>query len=260
MNDVLLFTCGLDSFLANDLLIQNPHFQQLHRVYFNVHSRYSEYEIDFLKKWYPSSCVDIIDILDLEKYEKPDAYLPNRNLMLLTLAQSIYDADFIWLNGTRDDRVSDNNTEFREAAERVLSISSGKNVSIKSVLDKVEKTEAVKEYCDFHKNPEKTLELLSKTFSCYSEDLYEDQDLQYFKKTNNGYEEIGKTNVYGCMECPACFRRMCALTAANLYVPFYDFPLVKKYRFDDNLDEKMYPNRVKSIKDYYEFMEYCGCD
>lgn len=258
----LLFTPGLDSFIANKIILKNlKEDEKLTRVYFDLGHRYADYEVDFLRIWYEKDYFDVCKNIYLGNLEKDNAYIPNRNLIIATCAQSIYNSDVIYLNGVKDDRVSDNDKRFRELASSVLSKTAQKEVEVLSPFAEYEKSEIVKWYADDCYTQNELLEILEKTFSCYDEDLYEELDMPYFKKINDeDYEELGKTNVYGCMSCPACYRRMSALTAANLFVPFYDFSIIKKYYLDKSISEQDFPNRVKTIREYFKFMDWFGCD
>lgn len=255
-NVVLLFSPGLDSFLGNWYASKAiGEHEKLTRMYIDINSRYSEYEIEFLKKWYTKDEVMIVPGPDMSKLETPSAYIPNRNAILASLAQAITSADYVMLNATYDDRVSDGSMLFREHLSNALSVSSQKTIVVDSWLKHREKAEHVAEFANAY--PERKLELLTKTFSCYSEDLYEEDNLEYFQKTEHGYEEIGKTTVYGCLECPACYRRMCALVSANLYVPFFNHSLVEEYT-TKGIDSDVYPFRAKTMDNYYHFMKWFG--
>lgn len=264
MNITLLFTPGLDSFVADSIL--SKHLKEddvFTRVYFNLKHRYAEYELDFLRKWYPPGYFKICNSIYMGYLEKDNAYIPNRNLILVSYAQSLFNSDIIYLNGVKDDRVSDNDEKFRKQASSILTKTSGKTVKVLSLFDTLEKSEIVENYCNTVSDEQKK-NLIEKTFSCYDKDLYEEADMPYFKKVDEDhYEEIGKTTIFGCMSCAACFRRMCALTAGNLYVPFFDFTIIKKYYEDvlqNKISRKYFPNRIRTINNYYKFMLWFGCD
>lgn len=269
---VQLFSPGLDSFMAYYFLKSSITKSEVKRVYFDLNCRYSKYEVEFLKRYYTSEEVEIIsNVIDLGKYEREDAYIPNRNLLLVSLAQGIFDADIIYLNGVKDDRVSDNTSIFRKTLSEHLSIIAEKEIQVKSVFENYEKSQAVREYIEtIDNNP---IDLLTKTFSCYNKELYLEENLSYFKKNNSNIEaylESGKIDLYGCLECPACYRRLCALTYADIYVPFFDYKISKKYfnevieQMPNNLKGKRMnvslTNRSKTIMDYHHFLTWMGCD
>ena len=253
----LLFSPGLDSFLSNWMMSSDDDVD-IERIYFNIGSRYSQYEIEFLRRVYPKNFVQIHSMCNLGSLEDEKAFVPNRNAVLACMAQAITNADTVVLNATMDDRVSDGSIDFRKSLSETLSISCGKKVLVTSFLEQKEKSDWVKLFSD--KCPERRLELLNKTFSCYNKTLYEEDNLPYFEKQGNEYVEVGKTTVYGCGECVACYRRLCSLTAAGIFVPFYDFGIVEKYVNNTTIDPSVYPCRYKTIQDYHNFMRWFGCD
>jgi len=258
---VQLFTPGLDSFLAYYQLQQKYKKESIRRIYIDIKSRYSQYEIDFLKNLYSDEEIEIISNIDLSKIEKENAHVPNRNILLITLVQSITNCDVIYINGVKDDRVSDNTFDFRKSMSNLLSSVSEKDVQVKSILDNCEKSTLVEQYIQ---NGNNKLDLLEKTYSCYNKEFYIEENLSIFEQIKFNtripeFREIGKFNVHGCLECVACYRRMCALTFANIFVPFYNFKLSKEY-YDSKISNVLYPNRVKSIKKYHEFLSWFGCD
>ena len=253
---VLLFSPGLDSFLGNWLVSKNlEKDEELIRMYIDIKSRYSKFEIEFLMKWYGNQ-ITFISGPDMSSLETKTAFVPNRNAILSSLAQAYTSADRVLLNATMNDRVADGSVQFRNVMSDVLHISNEKPVLVDSPLFRNEKSFWVKQFAEEH--PDKKLDLLNKTFSCYNADLYEEEDLPYFKHDGKEFIEVGKTTVFGCMECSACYRRFCALTAANLYVPFYDFNLIEEY-MKKNIDAETYPKRVETMKNYLEFMKWFGC-
>ncbi len=254
-NTVLLFSPGLDSFLGDWVLSKSAETdEKITRIYFDINSRYSTYEVGFLKRWYPENFVKILKGPDMSKLEDDSSYIPNRNAVLATLAQSYTNADRVLLNATFDDRVSDGSIEFREHLSKTLSVSSGKKVIVDSLLKQYEKTTWVKKYID--ENPNQILKVLEKTFSCYNVKLYNVVKFSYFRKTEKGYEEAGKINtMWGCMSCVACYRRLCSFILSNIYVPFNKIEIINKY-IDSNIDEKLYPKRLETVREYYNFTNW----
>lgn len=251
---VILFSPGLDSFLGD--WISKKTFnngEEIEKVYVDINSRYSQFEIDFLTKWYDNQ-IKILPGPDMSKLETESAFVPNRNAILACVAQAYTSADIIIFNATFDDRVSDGSVEFRGSLSEVLTITNKRYISVKSLLKDKEKSKHVEEF--IQENPEKRLDLLNKTYSCYNSDLFEFCDVPYFKRNSNenSYIEEGKTIMYGCMSCVACYRRLCALTAANIYVPFYDQKIIDEYMKKD-IDKKIYPNRYKTMLNYYNFVK-----
>lgn len=254
---VLLFSSGMDSFIGNwyvKYLLQPD--DKLIRLYVNIHSRYSDYELNLLNRWYPKDYFKVLDVCSLRSVERDDAFVPNRNAIIAALAQSYMNADRIFFNATKDDRVFDGSVEFRDNMSKTLSVSMGKPIIVDSVLKEYEKAEWISKYCG--ENNTRIMQLAEKTYTCYNKDLYE-EEVPWFQKTAHGFEESGKILIYGCLECVACYRKLCALTSANIYIPFLDFNLCREY-FDKKIDEEQYPVRAKTIKDYFGFMSWFGCD
>ena len=220
--------------------------------------------MNFLKNLYNDDEISVISNIDLKSIEQEDAYIPNRNLLLLSIAQSFFNPDIIYINGVRDDRVSDNTFTFRTFASQILSESVGREIQIKSVFHSTEKSKAVEEFCE-NTDTQQHLKLLTDTYSCYNKDLYIEENLPVFRKNDsvsnncNEYNQTATVNIHGCLECLACYRRFCALTFANLYVPFYNFSISKEYH-NKKLSNVDFPNRIKSINNYHNFLTWFGCD
>jgi len=279
---VQLFTCGVDSHAVSFILQlaeqgklkdsifynftkgiipENEEFE-IKRCYFDLRSRYSQNEIEFLAK---KCCgtnkpnFDIHTSLDIKDTEQDDAFVPNRNILLVTAAQAIYNADVVLLGGVFDDRVRDNNKQLFDEYSKVLSQSAGKSVIVTSMFWDLEKTEVLALYNEYHNHdPEVRLNLLKDTFSCFDAKGY--RKVKVYEKDKYGKISKGKFKqlsssvpVYGCCKCAACFRRFCALTVCNLYVPFENKELIEKYR--TGVDSSIHTNRYLSIQRYLRFLD-----
>ncbi len=261
MKRVMLFSPGLDSYLANYLLMHSLKEEPLTRVYFDLCSRrYSLTEVNFLRKLYNKKYVKIDGRVFLGDLEHADAHIPNRNAVLCTLAQAVYDADVVYLNGVKCDRVSDNNSQFRKSMSRLLTKSAGKIVLVSSVLSSKEKVSWCKYYAEQVKSIDERMKLITNTFSCFTENenlSFKKIPVYEYDEYDDVYEELTDVEYPGCLRCDACFRKVCALTGANLYV---DMPKPYKFRekFDPLLNDKTfcrkYPARTKSIKRYINFL------
>ena len=260
---VLLFSPGLDSYLANNILSKRKDIE-LHRIYFDC-CRYSSNEIFFMKKRYHTECgptgfinnnpeVRICNYYNFRDIEQQDAHIPNRNLMFVTAASAIYpDADEIYINSMKDDRAPDSGKFLFEDYAPILSDSVEKKVEIKSLFWEKEKARAILDYIS---NDGSKFNLLMHTYSCFSRDFYNEKIPFYTcldTVSGNMYIYQGEIFISGCRKCVACFRRACALTAANIYIPFDNKELIEKYR--PNVDPKLYPERHKTIKNYLEFLD-----
>lgn len=253
MNIIQLYTCGLDSMLGAYRL-KHEKQEEVKRVYFNLNSVYSDNELAFLQLHHDDDYYDIITNLNVRKFEAEDAYVPNRNLLLVTLAQSLYDADKIYINGNLDDRVSDNNVNFYGRATGVLSDCAGKEVIVTSILGFKEKTEWCQEYVSLNTGSEK-FKLVSSTYSCFSPEWVQEIYPVYEKEDDaeNSFIQISEESITGCLKCPACYRRLCAISGANMYVPFNDIGLPITY--PTKINQMEHPNRYQTSVDYASFIK-----
>lgn len=200
---ILLFSSGVDSFIAYYYLKKHG-IDKLQLVYFfNSNVKYAQAELYHVQR-----CKEVIqdNILVLPvKFpltEDNESFIPARNLLfalqsVLDLAYPKYDNVYVYLGGLRDDRVSDNSPEFAKTLSEVLTLSCNRQITVKSAFDyKLSKFEIVKWFIDNF--PDQTNNLVDYTFSCY---------------TPKGVEH--------CYSCRACFRRNVVLQDIIL-LPFYD--------------------------------------
>lgn len=259
---VLLFTPGVDSYLSNYFfrsMVKSKISNKitLNRVYFELDTIYADNERFFLEKKYKPGYIDYDFRLHMGDLEESNAHVPNRNLLLTTLAQAKYDADVVYISGVKDDRTEDNDCIFRKMASNILSHMANKEVKVVSILEDKEKSEWVKDWVDSspHNNP---LSLYLNTYSCFTNfDIENNNQTDLYKKENNKYVYIGQYPKLGCEKCPACYRRGCVLTAANIYVPYFDKLYNDKYvgtAWSDKNFQKKYPNRCKTINEYNRFL------
>lgn len=246
---VLLFSCGLDSFISDWILKQNG--LEYKRVYFNLRSIYSNCELEFFRMMYDPLYTKVDNSIDISYIEKDDLYVPNRNLLMAVMAQGTYDADVIYLSGVKDDRVADQSEKFYLKAGEVLTESIGREVNVKSLLFDKEKSEWCKYFAE---HEEDKYWLLTHTYSCFSP-KFQHRDLNIWEKDANGNFQRGEMiTLFGCLKCPACYRRLCSLTSINIFTPFLDPKLVNGYT--DKIDKKIYPNRYRTAVDYANFINF----
>jgi 7-cyano-7-deazaguanine synthase in queuosine biosynthesis len=255
MRRVLCWSAGMDSFLSDYFLKLNG--VEFSKVYFNINSRYSEHELNFLHLIYADDgicSVDISNHIDMGCFEHEDAFIPNRNGMMAMMAQSLFDADEILFSCAKDDRCYDQSVEFFSSLSKTISLSVGKEVVVRSALAEREKSEWVKEYATLNKNEKENLATF--TYSCYSPDWNMDEvDVyEYNDQTENFTESAYKLIVSGCMNCQACYRKMSSLSAANIYIPIKD--KVKALDYPKTIDNKRYPNRWYYANKYAEFINF----
>lgn len=269
----LLFTPGLDSFLS-DWFINNfcflnenmdsdyknhilkyhdsPILKSVKRIYFDNHSPYSELELNKLLKIYHSNNKEKYfyyhNSINTSSIEKKGGYVPNRNLLFLSMAQSLTDANTLIISGFKDDRVSDNNEQFYNAATKALSISCGSNVTVLSLFSKYEKADILKPYLEINNNDINSVcSLPHKTFSCYSP-LKREECRSVYHVDEQTLKLITPIYTAECLKCKACLRKYTALLSVGVYVPFRDKELMKSVF--NTLDRKLYPKRYDTLLDY----------
>ena len=113
--EVLLFTSGLDSYIARAYLTKEGH--DIDCLYFNHGGRYCQNEIEKIRSLDFPVIVD--DRLNLKDLEMEDAHIPNRNILFTTLALSL-GYKKVWLGGSLSDRVGDNKPGFYVNYSRLL--------------------------------------------------------------------------------------------------------------------------------------------
>lgn len=244
---VQLLSPGLDSYINNFFLTKSLNIDLI-RIYFNLNSRYSKNEINFLNKIYNKEYFQIMNNLDLHEIEEEDAYIPNRNLLLISMTSSYYqNINNIYINSVKDDRVQDGKPHFFNNLEISLSTSLNKPIKINNFFNwKLEKAELVKKYFLDTKDG---ITLLTDTYSCFSDKyIFEPVDIY-----DINYSKVELLKISGCRKCKACFRKFAALTSIGIYVPFVDLTIAKEY--DEKIDKIELPNRYKSTQNYLNFLE-----
>ena len=225
MKDILLYSAGLDSYFAKEYLLSQN--KDIHCIYFDTGSKYSKQEIETIKSVDESVSIHY-DFINLKNCEHDDAFVPNRNFLIILLTQSIYyNCDKIWIGGTESDRVDDNNKEVFNKLSFFLSKAHKKNIEISSPFWGMYKTDVIK-WFDKRRDSQNTKiadELLNNTFSCYYP-----KDINY--KTKELYQ-IGnmeiKYSTYECMNCSACFRKSVELNSIGIFRNFKNNKIVQKY-------------------------------
>ena len=248
---VLCWSPGVDSFLAEWVLRKRR--EEFSKIYFNIGSMYSKNELDFIEMIYGDETgIFINNSLDLSYLERPDAWLPNRNLILATMAQSLFDADEVLFSCPKDDRCYDQTEHFFNLCSQTISESVNKKVVVKSVLDTTEKSEWVGHYSEMN-GFEAGLNLADNTYSCYSP-YWKHSGLKVYTYIDNKFEDIGRNlKIFGCLKCKACVRKFVALTSANIYLKLDDNKIV--YESLTAFDKELYPSRYKSLNKYIKFIE-----
>lgn len=171
-NRVLLYSGGLDSFIASSLWDR-----ALTCVYYDLGTAYSAKERALLPTF-----VTVRNTIKLGHIERNDSWVPQRNTLLVTLAQAEFDADEIALCAVRGEFSRDKHPQFYKRVSALLSYTAGKPVRVFTPFAKRTKTQAVRRYIDTGQ----PIAALLKTVSCYA------------------------ASELACGHCMPCFRRWVA--------------------------------------------------
>ena len=170
LTKILLFSGGSDSVLW--YYLNKPDYL----VYINMHTRYSEQEINKIKNGYFKDKVKIIDF-PLGKYERSDAIIPLRNLYLPMVICNEFPAEeygdlSIQICGTKNDRVLDKSLKFAKMTSKLLTylyspqhwIPEGRKITIDLSSKKYTKSQALKLFIEQGGDINA---LKDQSFSCY---------------------------------------------------------------------------------------------
>ena len=201
MSDVLLFSGGMDSFMAWRLL-GHPRC-----LYVALDHRYQFRELETIQvlteltKRLPQSLdVEIINRLSLGDLEQPDGFIPLRNLLLAACA-TLSGASTVYLGGLRGESSRDKSRRFFRDASRLLTFLEGRPVQVQAPFRHMTKTQLVRTY--LRRFPDGPFALLA-TRSCYA--------------------EFSMQDVVGCGRCMACFRRWVAMTNNGITEAYQETP------------------------------------
>ena len=213
----LLFSGGMDSYVAYYYLQKLYPNKTVVPIYIHYGGAYCNKEVIIAKQLLPQTLIikGEFNLRHLETGEK--AFLPNRNLYLITRAAEI--SPIIFIGGLKDDNVGDKSPKFCVTMSHLLTISKGEIVWVDSPFWMMEKINVVEWFINYA-GKDKAIYHLKRTVSCY------DPFKQY------------------CGKCPSCFRKACALAYFDVPMEFYNLKLVHKYM--DNIDNYT-PLRKKSI-------------
>ena len=200
---VLLFSGGMDSVIFDHLLQPDV------LLYLPTGSKYEDIEtkkmLDLTSKGYVdgSKLVVLPDVLNLSKFERDDAIVPNRNAFLLLFA-SLYGETLI-LGSVQGDRSYDKDEIFYDKMEALLNHmwqeqhwTEEKTFKVMSPYKNTTKTQLIKDYlADGGKS-----EILLESWSCY------DPQVKYLLHP----EQL-------CGWCKPCFRKWVALHNNGITIP-----------------------------------------
>ena len=200
---VLLFSGGMDSVIFDHLLPPDI------LLYLPTGSKYEDIEtkkmLDLTSKGYVdgSKLVVLPDVLNLSKFERDDAIVPNRNAFLLLFA-SLYGETLI-LGSVQGDRSYDKDEIFYDKMEALLNHmwqeqhwTEEKTFKVMSPYKNTTKTQLIKDYlADGGKS-----EILLESWSCY------DPQVKYLLHP----EQL-------CGWCKPCFRKWVSLHNNGITIP-----------------------------------------
>lgn len=214
--EVLLFTSGVDSYIAREYLISQGH--DIDCLYFNHGGRYCLNEIRKINML-PFEVL-ISDNLVLGDIEADDAFIPNRNLLMTIMAQSM-GYEKVWLGGSLSDRIGDNKSEVFQRLSELLSTTNESYIRIDSPFYGCYKDDMVKWWVSKH--PASRMDLAKNTFSCF-EPLEEPTEASIFIQ---GFK--GKFYTDECLCCPACFRKCSVLWNGDIFIHHKNKSIVDHY-------------------------------
>jgi 7-cyano-7-deazaguanine synthase in queuosine biosynthesis len=192
VNEVLLFSAGLDSFPAWHYLGRPP------ALYFDTGHRYAPQEKAALAALSARCGIDltISAELDLSAWEAGDAIIPMRNVYFAMLAANR--ADIIWCVGVKGDHVHDKSPDAFARISGFIATMTGRPVRLGSPFWDMTKTEIIAWYLG-EGLPAEDLLL---TFSC--------------SRTDGA--------ALHCGQCPSCLRRWISLVNNGVEAPFENPP------------------------------------
>jgi 7-cyano-7-deazaguanine synthase len=221
MNKVLLFSGGMDSYIAYHYLSDKFIFpdNEVLPIYIDYNGRYCKKEKEVVKKLLPQTVIvdNYLDLYYLE--DEKTFYLPNRNIYLLTMASNY--GDNIMFGGLKDDNVGDKSYEFSKLMSSVLTQSLGREVKVDSPFWGMEKIDILRWYYQHIGSFSDGDDPIMHTTSCYH-----------------------PTETY-CGRCASCFRKACAFQAVGVNLAFYNDDLALNY----------YKNRFKYTRKRVESIE-----
>lgn len=188
---VLLFSGGLDSFIAYHLLNKPK------AIHFDIGTRYSIYEKETALKLVPDCIVDeSLNFLGL--YENLEtSEIPMRNLFTIMVCAVKYSTNII-IGSMADDYMGDNRKDNLQDFATLLSKISNRDITVTSPFWNMTKAEAVQEYVKNFGS-----QGLLDTYSCFET------------------EEA-------CNSCISCLEKNVALFSGGIFVPFYNMELLSE--------------------------------
>jgi 7-cyano-7-deazaguanine synthase in queuosine biosynthesis len=215
-SECLLYTGGVDSYIAREYLIKNDH--KIDLLYFDHGGRYCSQEIERIE----ATGVDVIisNNLNFEELETESAYIPNRNILMMTMANAM-GYNKVWLGGSLSDRIGDNKSEVCYDLSTLLTNINDTYIEVNSPFYGCYKDDMVKWYVKEY--PNDIANLLKDTFSCF----HPDEKTTSHKAWIHGIETSYISEE--CMNCSACFRKCAVLNSGYTFIPFRNQEIIDSY-------------------------------
>jgi 7-cyano-7-deazaguanine synthase in queuosine biosynthesis len=243
--EVLLYTSGVDSFVARAYLYAKGH--DFDSLYFNHGGMYCEQEIEKIQESCGSGVI-INNDLNLSAIEEEDAHIPNRNILMTVMAHAL-GYKKVWLGGTLSDRVGDNKPGVFVNLSRLLTEVNEEHCEIFSPFYHCYKDDITRWYvyqheCESEQNEAKW-DLLNNTFSCF-------QPTRGTLGAEVAYFDVEKIVPHyyftkECLNCSACFRKSAVLFSAGIFIPFCGTTYLDKYYKDFSSDIVKSPRARQTI-------------
>jgi len=206
---ILLFSGGLDSYIAYHYLgWYNPGIK-ISTLYCDLGHRYAVHEVEKVKELIPTTIIDTR--LNLADWEEKDANIPMRNAFLSMIA-SHYDREIILVVQKGEMEIPDRTQKFMEDISKLITRLKvpSRACKIWSPFTQMTKASMVQWYLITGLSEQKLL----KTRSCYSA----------------GEKPCGK--------CSACFRRWVAMSLNDLHEE-YESPILLNEKIPDYIRKMM---------------------
>ena len=169
--------------------------------------------------------LEIDHSLDFKNIEHLDAFIPNRNILMATMANS-KGYNNIWIGGSKSDRVCDNSEKVFERLSEFLTNMNRSFVKIDSPFWDCHKENMIRWYMNFH-DPS---DLITKTFSCFTPIKLHKSTSHHLIFEPTCVPDKAEYKTKECLQCSACFRKCCSLWGgAKLYIPFKDPVIISRY-------------------------------
>lgn len=190
MKEVMLYTGGMDSYMAWRLLDKPP------ILYVDMGHAYAEREIENLKVLHPDLYVPSDDRLFLGDLETASGWIPLRNAFLLMVG-AVYrdDISTVYLNALKGEGSNDKAPRFLRQMTDMMSFCLERKVKAVAPFGKLHKYQLVRLFLERFPAP---------------------SDLQALCATSVCYRAALPSGMTGCGACGSCFFRWVAMSLNNV--------------------------------------------